>query len=252
MRRLSPIFAGTAILLSATLHAQTFNAASIKRSAPGNPNGSTFEYQTGGALRVRNGTLRSLIESAYDIRDFQIVGGPGWLDTDQFDVVARSESRESVTSRADEMNTTRRKLQSLLTDRFSLVVHHETREMQEYALRVEDARTKLVAEKSPPTQNFTGIRSSCGHMTGTYALMANLTVYLSRQLRRPVVDATGLTERYNFQLSWTPELAPCADSADNAPSIFTALQEQLGLKLESRRGPVDVLVVDRAERPTED
>jgi uncharacterized protein (TIGR03435 family) len=89
-------------------------------------------------------------------------------------------------------------------------------------------------------------------MIGTRATMANLTIYLSRQLSRPVLDATRLTERYSFQLSWTPELAPCADSAENAPSLFTALQEQLGLKLESTKGPVDVLVVDRAERPTED
>ena len=192
MFRLPRALVGGAVLLSATLHAQTFNAASIKRSEPGNPSGSTFEYQTGGALRVRNGTLRGLIESAYDVRDFQIVGGPGWLNADRFDVLARSESAESPVPRTDEMKTTRLKLQALLADRFKLVVRHETR------------------------------------------------------------DATGLTERYNFQLSWTPDLVPCADSAENAPSLFTALQEQLGLKLESTRGPVDVVVVDRAERPTED
>jgi len=95
MLRVPHTVVGGAVLLSATLHAQTFNAASIKRSEPGNANGSTFEYQTGGALRVRNGTLRGLIESAYDIRDFQIVGGTGWLTTDRFDLVARSESGES-------------------------------------------------------------------------------------------------------------------------------------------------------------
>ena len=250
MRRLSQMFTGGAILLSATLHAQTFNAASIKRSEPGNPNGSTFEYQTGGALRVRNGTLRGLIESAYDIRDFQIIGGPGWLNTDRFDVVARSELGESRGSRADDMKATRLKLRSLLADRFRLAVRHETREMQEYVLGVDVDGSKLVAETTP-AQN-SGINSTCGHMTGNRASMANLTLYLSRQLGRPVLDATRLTERYNFQLSWTPELAPCADSADNAPSIFTALHEQLGLRLESTKGPVDVLVVDRAEQPTED
>src|SRR5262252_401004 len=136
MLRLPHTLVGGAVLLSATLHAQTFNAASIKQSEPGNLNGSTFEYQSGGALRVRNGTLRGLIESAYDIRDFQIIGGPGWLNTDRFDVLARSESGESQTPRADDMKTTRLKLQSLLADRFRLVAHHDTREMQEYVLRV--------------------------------------------------------------------------------------------------------------------
>ena len=245
------MFAVGEILLSATLHAQTFNAASIKRSEPGNPNGSTFEYQTGGALRVRNGTLRRLIESAYDIRDFQIIGGPGWLNTDRFDVLARSESGESNAPRADEMKATRLKLRSLLADRFRLVVRHETREMQEYVLGVDKDGTKLVAERTAPARN-SGIQSACGHMAGTRATMTNLTIYLSRELGRPVLDATGLTEQYDFRLSWTPELAPCAESAENAPSLVTALQEQLGLKLESRRGPVDVLVVDRAEPPTED
>jgi uncharacterized protein (TIGR03435 family) len=245
------MFVGGAVLLSAALHAQTFNAASVRRSEPGNLAGSTFDYQTGGALRVRNGTLRALLESAYDIRDFQIIGGPGWLNTDRFDIVARSESGESRAPRADEMKATRIKLQSLLADRFRLVVRHDTREMQEYVLGVDKDGTKLVAEPSTPAQN-SGIQSTCGHMTGTHATMANLTVYLSRQLRRPVLDATRLTERYNFQLSWTPEPAPCADSVENAPSLFTALQEQLGLKLGTTKGPVEVLVVDRAERPTED
>src|SRR5215831_10541452 len=134
MLRVPHTVVGGAVLLSATLHAQTFNAASIKRSESGNPNGSTFEYQTGGALRVRNGTLRGLIESAYDLRDFQIIGGPGWLNTDRFDVVARSKSAESHEPRSDEMKTTRLKLRSLLADRFRLVVRRETREMQEYVL----------------------------------------------------------------------------------------------------------------------
>jgi bla regulator protein blaR1 len=251
MLRRAHAFVGGAVLLSATLRAQTFNAASIKRSQPGNPNGSTFEYQRGGALRVRNGTLRGLIESAYDIRDFQIIGGPGWLDTDRFDVLARSESDESQAPRPGDMKTTRLKLQSLLADRFRLVVRHETRDVQEYVLGVDKDGAKLVAEKSA-TAPSSGIESTCGHMTGTGASMTNLTLYLSRQLRRPVVDATGLTEKYNFQLSWTPELAPCSESSENAPSLVTALREQLGLKLESAKGPVDVVVVDRAERPTED
>jgi len=242
-----------ALLLSATVLAQTFEAASVKPSAPGNLNGSTFEYLTGGGLRVLNGTLRALIESAYDIREFQVVGGPGWLSTDLFDVQARSQSSQSQTSRADDMRATRLKLRTLLADRFRLVLHHDTRELQQYVLKVDKGGPRLVAAGSdPPTTGRTGILSTCGHMTGTFAAMTNLTVYLSRQLRLPVVDATGLTARYNFELSWTPELSPCADATENAPAIFTALQEQLGLKLESSKGPSDVLVIDAAEKPSAD
>lgn len=241
-----------ALLLSATVHAQTFEAASVKPSAPGNPNGSTTEYVSGGGFRALNGTLRGLIESAYDIREFQIVGGPGWLNTDRFDVQARSQPQESPASRADEMRTTRLKLRALLADRFQLTIHHETREQQQYVLKVANGGPRLAtAGLVPPTNGRTGILSTCGHMRGTSASLTNLTVYLSRQLQRPVVDATGLTARYNFELSWTPDLSPCADSTENAPSIFTALQEQLGLKLESIKAPSDVVVIDAAGKPSD-
>jgi len=120
-------------------------------------------------------------------------------------------------------------------------------------LKVDKGGPRLVAAGSdPPANSRTGILSTCGHLTGTFAPLTNLSVYLSRQLQRPVVDATGLTARYNFELSWTPELSPCANSTGSAPSIFTALQEQLGLKLESTKGPSDVVVIDAAQKPTAD
>jgi len=241
------------VLLGAALQAQTFDAASIKRSAPANPNGPTYEFQRGGGLRVGNSTLLGLIESAYDVRDFQIADGPSWLNTDRYDVLARSRSGEVATTSAEEMKATRLKLQAVLADRFHLVVHRETRELQEYALVVEKKGSGLVAVSADTQPGArAGVLSTCGHMTGTQALISNLVLYLSRQLKRPVFDRTGLTARYNFELSWTPELAPCPDSADNAPSIFTALREQLGLRLDSIKGPVDTVVVDRAEKPSED
>jgi len=252
MRRVAST-AVAAVLLGAALQAQTFDAASIKRSAPANPNGSTYEFQRGGGLRVGNSTLLGLIESAYEVRDFQIAGGPSWLNTDRYDVLARSGSGEVATTSAEEMKATRLKLRAVLADRFHLVVHRESRELQEYALVVERRGAGLVAVPADPQPGArAGVQSTCGHMTGTQALISNLVLYLSRQLKRPVLDGTGLTARYNFELSWTPELAPCPDSADNAPSIFTALREQLGLRLDSIKGPVDTVVVDRAERPSED
>jgi uncharacterized protein (TIGR03435 family) len=241
------------VCLTATLHAQTsFDAASIKRSEPNNPNGSTFDYRSGGSLRVLYGTLHGLIESAYDVRDFQVIGGPGWVNTDRFDLQARSAPGSPPVSRETDIAETRLRLRTLLADRFQLVLHRETRELPQYVLRVNKDGPTLIVERSSPANLRTGIQSTCGHMTGTWASIANLTFVLSRQLRRPVLDGTGLSERYTFQLDWTPELAPCGDSASDAPSIFTAIQEQLGLTLDTSKGPVDVLVIDSAQRPTGD
>src|SRR6185312_1651894 len=234
-----------------TLDAQTFEAASIKPSAP-TAVGSTYDYQTGGGLRVRNGTLGGLIESAYDVRDFQIAGGPGWLDTDRFDVIARSESGRPAPSRDEDTKTTRTKLQALLADRFHLIVHRETREHAEYALTVgRDGPRLAVVPPGTAPRPPTGIQSASGHLVGRQATMAQLVFALSRRLGQPVVDSTGLRERYDFEMTWA-ELDAAADRASDAPSIFTAIQEQLGLKLESIKGPVDTIVVDRAEPPTPD
>ena len=243
---------GPLALCLASLHAQTFEAAAIKRSAPNNPNGSTFEYQTGGGLRVLNGTLRGLIESAYDIREFQIDGGPSWLNVDRFDVIARSESAAAPLSRADDMKATRIRLQALLADRFHLAVHREMRELQEYALVVDKGGKFLAVPPTAAPNPRSGTQTTCGHMIATQATISSVLFGLSRQLRRPVVDRTGLTGRYDFELEWRPDIGPCPDTAnDNAPSIFTALQEQVGLRLESIKGPVETIVVDRAERPSE-
>jgi uncharacterized protein (TIGR03435 family) len=239
-----------AVLFAVALLAQTFDTASIKPSGR-NANGSTYDYQPGGGLRVRSGTLQGLIESAYDVRDFQVAGGPSWLNTDQFDILARSESAAAGLSRADDVKATRIRLQALLADRFHLVVHRETRELQEYALSVDKGGPRMAALRSTATSNPRGgIQQTCGQLIGTQASLSQVVFALSRQMRRPVVDRTGLTGRYDFLLNWTPELAPCADATDNAPSIFTALQEQLGLRLDSIKGPVDTIVVDRAERPS--
>jgi bla regulator protein blaR1 len=239
------------LLLIGVLVAQAFDAASLKRSAPDNPNGSTFEYQTGGNLRVQNGTLRGLIESAYDVRDFQIFGGPSWLNTDRFDVVARSQERDRAASPADEMKATRLKLRLLLETRFGLSVHHETRKLQQYTLVPQKGGVKLKIDPDTSASR-TGIQSNCGHLTATRATTANLAYTLSRRLRRPVVDLTGLTGVYTFQLDWSSDVAPCTEAPSDGPSIFTALEEQLGLKLESIKAASDVIVIDGAHKPSED
>ena len=242
------------LLLIAVLLGQAFDVASIKRSAPDNPNGSIFEYQTGGGLRVLNGTLRGLIESAYDVRDFQVAGGPGWLTTDRYDVLARSQPGGPAVSRADDMKATRLKLQSLLAERFGLAVHRETRELQEYMLVADRKGVKLRADGPLPdgAAARTGMESDCGFMRATRATMANMVFTLSRRLRRPVLDRTRLAGTYTFELDWSSDVVPCPNAPADGPSLFTALQEKLGLKLESIKGPVETIVVDRAEKPSDD
>jgi len=233
-----------------SISAQTFDAASVKRAEPNDLSGSTFEFLSGG-LRVRNGTLRGLIESAYDVRDFQVLDGPDWVDAERFNVLARAQSDADRSAPANDVAATRQRLRALLADRFALVVHREIRNMQEYSLTV-DGTLKL-ANQATGAQNLrAGVQASCGHLTATSASMTNLTVAISRQLGRPVIDRTGLDGHYSFDLDWTPELTPCPGVNDGAPSLFTALREQLGLRLVSIRGPVDAVIIDRAQRPSED
>lgn len=229
-----------------------FEAASVKRSPQGNLGGSTFEFLPGGGLRIANGTLRAILETAYNVREFQIIGGPNWVNSERYDILARSaDNPDTGTGTTDGINGVRLRLQALLAHRFSLDVHRETRELPEYALEAAKNGSKLVRDDAANASASAGIQQSCGKMIATNTTMANLTVYLARQLDRPVLDRTGLTGKYSFQLQWTPDAGPCPGTSDDSPSIFTALQEGLGLKLESIKGPVDSLVIDRAERPSE-
>jgi uncharacterized protein (TIGR03435 family) len=231
---------------------------------PGNLSGSTFEFLPGGGLRIINGTLRAMLETAYEVREFQTLGGPSWVGSERYDIVARSAEAPQTGTAAEDIKTTRLRLQALLAQRFKLQVHRETRELPEYTLEIARGGPRLAnGDASNGSNNApSGIQRSCGQMIGTKTTMANLSLMLSRQLDRTVLDRTGLTGRYNFRFEWTPETGPCSAPADgaapggaaipsNAPSIFTALQETLGLKLESIKGPVDSLVIDRAERPSE-
>jgi uncharacterized protein (TIGR03435 family) len=246
--------------------ASPFDAASVKLSRPGDSRGSTFQFTPGGGLNITNGTLRDIIETAYSVRDFQILGGPGWLNSERYDVSARSAPHDAQTGPGDSPNRvadTRLRLQTLLAERFKLNIHRETRHVPIYALVVGKSGSKLIEGETAVSERSTGgIRAACGQMTGTMASMANLAVYLERQLRRPVVDRTGLSGRYNFQLEWTPDSGPCSTPLDGSgpgapvnssdgPSIFTAVQEKLGLKLESTKGPVTVIVIDHAEKADE-
>jgi len=233
-------------LAIATLHAQplpqTFDVVSIK------PNQTAGEYRragtsAGGLFTASNVTLKLLISRAYGVAEAQIEGGPGWIDTDTFDISARANtpltlSREEV----------RPCLQALLAQRFHLATHTTTRQGNVFSL--------TVAKNGPKFQQHSGegkpsigvsSDSSTAAVSATKTPMARLTEYLSAQAGRPVIDNTALPGDYDFRVEWSTDLA----KNPSAPSIFTALQEQLGLKLEATKGPIHIIVVDRAEQPSE-
>jgi uncharacterized protein (TIGR03435 family) len=211
---------------------------------------------------VTNGTLKGLIEMAYDVRDFQITGGPGWADSEFFNLTAKGGSSNpssgplSSTQSNAEM---RLLLQALLRERFQLKVRKDSKELPEYTLSVGKSGPKMTAGTNHPASSVSGINAACGQMTGTNTTMKNLAYKLSRILDRPVLDQTKLDGNYDFTLNWTPDTGPCATSiSDSAPaatsgegpSLFTALQEQLGLRLDAGKGPVEVLVIDHVEQPS--
>jgi uncharacterized protein (TIGR03435 family) len=244
-----------------------FEVTSVKRTE-GTGKMLTVRFLPGGQFEAINVTLGSLIRLAYRLQDFQAVGGPAWVNSDRFDIQARGPATETERYR---------RLQSLLTDRFALKVHRESRDHPIYALvRARDdgslgpmlRRSKVGPEQineqsradSPPRCGLTttgGPRrlSGCGSTIGDVASL--LPMYAGRM----VVDRTGLTGLFDFELRFADMLIPGAgpgggptfaieSAGPDAPSFFTALEEQLGLKLEAQTAPVEVLVIDHVERPT--
>ena len=237
-----------------------FEVASIKPNKSGGTNSSTSGRA--GSFSATNVTAGRLIIFAYRLREFQLVGGPGWMQSERFDIQARQPEK----AQSDNPAMTR----ALLRDRFKLVAHTETRQDQVYALVLARADGRLGLQMKASTINCSpsepGAASPCGtnasvnetvgRLTGTGQSMQNLANVLgSFGLSRMVLDRTGLTGGFDFELRWTPDnlrSGAASAQANDAPSIFAALQEQLGLRLESQRGPVEFLVVDSIERPTPD
>jgi uncharacterized protein (TIGR03435 family) len=231
-----------------------FEVASVKPTAPDDLHNTFYGFDRG-SLQVTGGTLKGLVQMAYEVPDFEIYGGPGWMEADRFNIIGKYAPDPDQKKR---MKDGRLRLQTLLAERFHLQIHRETKEIPEYVLSIGKTGSKLTPAPEPAKPGPTGIRGGCGQMTGTYTTMANLAFMLTRQLRRPVVDRTGLDGKYDFQIDYTPDAGGCGGPAgeptagaasDERPSIFTAIQETLGLKLEASKGPVEVVVIDRAAKP---
>lgn len=260
-----------------------FEAATIKKSDPANLR-QGLGFQPGGRFVATGVTARLLIAAAYGtpqpLPPFLVLGGPDWVDKDRFDLVAKAGGDPAMGPNGPPPILFQM-IQTLLAQRFALKAHRETRDLPIYELRVVNGKPRAGLKPStfdcsqlmsaarggaPPPVGpdgnpvFCGLRLSPAGMQGGSASMDILANSLSRGVNRPVRNQTGLTGNFDFQLQFSTEsmqLPPGAQKPDvpqsgsDGPSIFTALQEQLGLKLESTRGPVEVLVVDGIDRPTE-
>ncbi len=201
-----------------------------------------------------NLALRDLIQFAYGVPDSQIMGGPDWITSVMFDIDAKSDPSVDLQLRALPIEQARRvkqlMVQALLADRFALRVHQETRQLPVYALVLAKDGPDFKPSKIDGTTIDTG-RSHL-HIAGSDDTIAILARELAQLLGRPVLNQTGLTGRYDLSLRWTPDdaVAPASASPEASPDIFTAIQEQLGLKLESTKGPVPVLVIDSVQKPS--
>jgi uncharacterized protein (TIGR03435 family) len=205
--------------------------------------------------------IKAAIAFAFDVYDYQLVGGPKWMGSDVWDILAKPPAGEEVSDlrslsesqAAAHVNKIRRRVQSLLKDRFQLVYRREVREMPIYELVIAKGGSKLQPPKDGG-DGRDGIGGGPKGLTGTKATMDMLATVLSRTVGRPVRNVTGLTGTFDFTLEFQRDLAPPSDENANQPggaSLFAALQEQLGLKLESKRGPADIIVIDRLEKPSE-
>jgi uncharacterized protein (TIGR03435 family) len=236
----------------------------------------------GGRLVAEKVLLRYFIQNAYDLKPFQVSGGPAWINSVHYDIDAKADGNPSQSQR-------RLMMQALLEDRFKLKVHHETRQLPVYELiaakngpRLPEPKEGSCTSPDPngsPLPPGPGQLIACGRilvlmspsgarLRGGNASMAELVRVLSNVLGRTVVDKTGFQKTFDVELLFTPDntlgglpalppnLSPSSDSANPAPSpdaygnLFAAIQDQLGLKLESAKGPVEVLVIDSVERPS--
>jgi uncharacterized protein (TIGR03435 family) len=248
---LLPIMAGIAAAQSTTQPqaspepGASFEVATIKFH-PGPITFSADPIVRGRTVTGTASTLLDMVTTAYGVRYDQVSGGANWVISDHYDLTAKSEGEGTLTKeQAHQM------LQTLLANRFQLRVHRETREVASYALVVAKNGHKLKESTADaPGKSFVRGNGVSLHMEATRGTMEGLASQLSHTAGRPVVDRTGLTGYYAFTFDWTPANgAPESDS--DTPSMFTAIQEQLGLKLEPTKAPREILVIDHAEKPSE-
>lgn len=258
------------LLTAALASAQTvrpgfdsFEVATIKPAMPDEaPRGRFIRMQSAHRFEVRNYTANGLIAAAYDLNPKAISGGPAWNSVDRYNIIAESPGELRPTYN-EQMNM----LRQLLAERFNFAFHREKKEFAIYELSVSKDGLKIQPTTAPfdEPSNVTStiFPAASGGIDHAQMPAHNVTIQefasvLQRAiLDRPVVDKTGLSDRYDFNLEWTPDEGqfggqlPPGPPDTNRPGLYAALQQQLGLKLEPTKGPVDILVIDRLDRPTQ-
>lgn len=230
-----------------------FEVASVKPTPPDERRGIVHQMPGGQSYEVLGAPLRLIMTVAYTVTDRQISGGPDWINTDRWTIEAKAERRGT----SDELHDA---LAHLLEDRFKLKVRHELREQPAYVLTVDKKGSKMPVHDPADLVHEPiagGFQNGELQLTGHNVAMNYFAFFLSRIMELNVVDKTGLPDRYDVAFHYVRELPPGgrgdgapAMSADG-PDIFTALREQLGLRLEKGRGPVDYLVIEHVEKPSE-
>lgn len=233
-----------------------FEVATVKPAAPDDRGGKFITMQGAHRFVVRNYTLKSLVGAAYNLTPRAISGDQAWIDSDRYDILAATPGE--VRPNLDEQMSMLRKL---LTDRFRLTFHREREELSIYALTVAKNGPRLKESTAPPDDPPFLVSTVFPERILLPARNATMVQFASIMQRaildRPVLDKTGLSGKYDFNLEWTPDetqfggQVPTATQESTKPDFFAAVQQQLGLRLESTRGPVDGIVIDHVERPSD-
>ena len=220
-----------------------FEVASIKENKSGSMNSSN--RAAGDRYSGTNVSLISLLRTAYALQEFQLAGYPAWAETDKFDIEAKMESD----AKPEDFLIA---LQKLLADRFKLVVHREPRQASIFTLVVMKDGPKFKPGAPSKCSGRCGFNASPTEIVGESVTMEQFAARLSRSIGTHVVDGTSLKGTFDFKVSWLADDRFSGRGASANPTLFTAIQEQLGLRLQGGRGPVDTLVIDRVEKPVPD
>jgi uncharacterized protein (TIGR03435 family) len=252
------IFALVVFAATAGLHGQqqaprlTFDVAAIHPAQPGSDKGIIKPLPGGNGYAVQNISVKMMMSVIYRIPSRQITGGPDWFDTATFNVDAKVDGAHSI----EDLHTM---FKNLLADRFGLKFHTEKKEGPVYSLAIDKSGLKMAADGSAGGLEIPIVRQTPSKWIGTKVPMEYLCWFIGQQMRndpRPVIDKTGLTQVYSFTLSFAPELPPGLTREDllpelqDMPTIYDAVREQLGLRLEPAKGLVDNYVIDQVNQPS--
>jgi uncharacterized protein (TIGR03435 family) len=265
MQSLSPDAQPAANAAQSTAPPPPFEVATIKATKAGSDRSMLMFTPDG--ISVAGFQLDKLMREAFNTEDDHIIGLPEWVKSSRFDIEAKVAPEDAPKLKGLSFAQRKTMVVELLVDRFGLKYHRETRDLPVYELVIAKGGVKMqpAKEQDPANTRHLMMFGGPGKIESTAMKVENLAHTLSGQIGRTVVDKTGLTGNYDFTLNWTPDQptpgmapggdgspAPNTDAADNSggPSLFTALEEQLGLKLESAKGPEEVIVIDHIEQPS--